>query len=75
MKATYELQSVVLVIPYIIRINEVIDSYGNFSFIVFLNPGAFNPTFRFESEEQMVAAKNDLVKAINEFYEQCKSAL
>ncbi len=72
MKATYELENIVLVIPYIVEI-EFLTAMN--SFIVFLNPGAFNPTFRFESEEQMIAAKNNLVKAINEFYEQRKLAL
>ena len=72
MKATYELENIVLIIPHIVEI-EILDAMN--SFIVFFHPGVFNPTFRFESEEQMVEAKNDLVKAINEFYEQCKSAL
>ena len=72
MKATYELENIVLVVPHIVEI-EFLTAMN--SFIVFFNPGAFNPTFRFESEEQMVATKNDLVKAINEFYEQRKLAL
>jgi len=71
MKATYELENIVLVIPHIVEI-EILDEKN--AFFVFSYPQR-HPTFCFESEEQMVEAKNDLVKAINEFYEQRKLAL